>query len=240
MAGGLEEKVTRIADSMEATTFTHELWQQVQPMLEAQWQHPFVRALGHGTLPREKFEFYIRQDARFLEEYARTFALAATRATDPAEMERFGELLVSTLRDERALHAKYASEFGLTTDEMAATPMAPTNFAYTRHMLTIAAFGSLAELLAAILPCTWIYAEIGRRFVGLGPVPMTHPYRDWIALYGAPEFDEIALWLRQRLDARASHLAPEERARCADAFVTSTRYEYMFWDMAWRLEQWPA
>lgn len=221
------------------TTFTDELWKSVQPLLAKQLAHPFVRSLGSGTLPRENFEFYIRQDARYLDEFAKTFAYAATRTNDHAEMERFGELLINTVRVERSLHAQYGEHFGLTPIEMAATPMAPTNYAYTRHLLTIAATGSLAELLAAILPCAWIYAEVGRHFVRMGPLPLTHPYRDWIATYAAPEFEEVGAWLRERLNARAPMLPTSERTRCYDAFVTSARYEYLFWDMAYRLEQWP-
>lgn len=229
-----------MGDKQPIAPFTDELWERVQPMLVRQLEHPFVRALSDGTLPREHFEYYIRQDARYLDEYAKTFAFAATRTTDHAEVERFGDLLINTVRVEQALHAEYAAQFGLTPAEMAATPMAPTNFAYTRHLLTAAATGSLAELLAAILPCAWIYADFGRHFASLGPLREDHPYRDWIATYASPEFEEIGAWLRERLNVRAPHLSPDERARCVDAFVTSTRYEYMFWDMAWRLEQWPV
>jgi thiaminase (transcriptional activator TenA) len=221
------------------TTFTDELWDAIQPLLAKQLAHPFVRSLGDGTLPRENFEFYIRQDARYLDEFAKTFAFAATRTSDHAEMERFGELLINTVRVERSLHAQYGDQFGLTPAEMAATPMAPTNYAYTRHLLTIATMGTIAELLAAILPCAWIYAEVGRHFARMNPVSPTHPYRDWIATYAAPEFEEVGAWLRERLNERAPTLPVAERARCHDAFVTSARYEFLFWDAAHRLETWP-
>lgn len=225
---------------IDTKPFTDEMWATIQSLLAQQLAHPFVRALGEGTLPRENFEFYIRQDARYLDEYAKTFAFAATRTSDHAEMERFGTLLVETIQVERALHAQYGAQFGLTSREMAATPMAPTNYAYTRHLLTIAATGSLAELLAAILPCAWIYAEVGRHFARLGELDPGHPYRDWLAMYAAPEFEEVGAWLRERLNVRAPYLAPDERQRCLDAFVTSSRYEYLFWDMAHTLEQWPG
>lgn len=232
--------MTASIEPMSTKTFTDELWEAIGPLLARQLAHPFVRALGDGTLPRETFEFYIRQDARYLDEFAKTFAFAATRTNDHAEMERFGELLIDTIRVERALHAEYATRFGLTSAEMALTPMAPTNYAYTRHLLTIAATGSLAELLAAILPCAWIYAEVGRHFVALGPPEPTHPYRDWLATYAAPEFEEVGAWLRERLNARVPDLSTGERARCRDAFVTSARYEYLFWQMAYVMEEWPT
>jgi thiaminase/transcriptional activator TenA len=221
-------------------TLTHEMWATIQPILKAQYEHPFVNALGDGTLPRNMFEFYIRQDARYLDDFAKTFAYAATRTSDHAEMERFGQLLVETVVVERSLHAEYCKQFGLTPEQMASTPLAPTTFAYTRHLLTIAATGGLPELLAAILPCAWIYSDVGRHFSGMGQPKPGHPYANWISMYSAPEFEAVGSWLRGRLDARAPELSPVERQRCMDAFVTSARYEYMFWDMAWKLESWPV
>jgi thiaminase (transcriptional activator TenA) len=221
-------------------TFTDELWDRIQPILRAQYEHPFVRALGDGTLPRENFEFYIRQDALYLDQFAKAFAFAAIRTTSHDEMERFGNMLVETIAVERSLHGEYGEKFGLTPTQMAATPMAPSNYAYTRHILSIASTRSLPELLAAILPCAWIYSNVGKHFTSLGqPVP-GHPYADWIKLYSTPEFEEVGRWLRQRLDLRAGELSSEDRTRCIEAFVTSSRYEYMFWDMAWRKEAWPV
>ena len=161
-----------------ATSFCERLRAAALPIWEAQFEHPFVRALGDGTLPRENFEFYIRQDARFLDELTKTFAYATTKTSDPAEMQRFGELLLNTLAVEQALHRQYAARFGVSEAEMMATPMAPTNYAYTRHLLHIAATGSLPALITSILPCAWIYAEVGTHFTRVlgGPPGAEHPY----------------------------------------------------------------
>ncbi len=142
------------------------LRESVLPLWQRQLEHPFVVALGNGSLPPANFEFYIRQDALFLDELTKTFAYAATRTSNHDEMEQFGKFLLNTLLVEAELHRRYGERFGLTAGEMAATPMAPTNYAYTRHLLFIAATGTLPELLTAILPCAWIYAEVGRYLVG--------------------------------------------------------------------------
>src|SRR2546430_8001171 len=184
-------------------TLTASLVSKVRPIWDQQLRHPFVQALGDGTLPRENFEFYIRQDALFLDTLARTFGYATTLTPNHSKMERYGELLLSTMRDEQALHRSYAERFGLTAEQMAATPMAPTTYAYTRHLLSTAATGTLPELLSAILPCFWIYAEVARHFTSLGPPAETHPYRDWLATYGAPDFEGTAAWLRATLDRPA-------------------------------------
>ncbi len=215
------------------------LRERVGPLWQRQLDHPFVVALGNGTLPRANFEHYIRQDARFLDELTKTFAYATTKTTDHEEMEQFGRLLLNTLLVERDLHRRYGERFGLTPAEMAATPMTPTNYAYTRHLLYIAATGTLPELLTAILPCAWIYADVGRHLVGTTPPPASHPYADWLATYASPDFDMVERWLRERLDARAAALSPTDEAHLQEIFLTSTRYEWMFWEMAWRLEEWP-
>ena len=209
------------------------LWQR-------QFQHPFVVALGNGSLARANFEFYIRQDALFLDELTKTFAYAATKTSDHAEMEQFGKLFLNTLLVEASLHQRYGERFGLTPTEMASTRMAPTNYAYTRHLLFIAASGTLPELLTAILPCAWIYAEVGRHLVGSTPAAADHPYADWLATYVSPDFDAVGRWIRERLDARAVFLTAQEEARLHEIFLTSTRYEWLFWEMAWHLEEWPS
>lgn len=220
--------------------FTQRLYAAASPIWRRQLDHPFVRALGDGTLPRARFEYYIRQDALFLDELARTFAYAAARAGDSARMERFGELLLNTLRVERELHRAYGERFGLSAEQMRATPMAPTTYAYTRHLLHIAATGGLPAIVTSVLPCAWIYAEVGRHFQALGLPTEDHAYREWLLTYASPEFEEVGAWLRGVLDAHADELSGSRLDRLEEIFLTSSRYELMFWDMAWREERWPV
>src|SRR2546426_11393355 len=137
------------------------LRQSVLPLWQHQLEHPFVMALGNGSLRRDNFEFYIRQDALFLDELTKTFAFAATNTSDHEEMEQFGKCLLNPLVVEAELHRRYGERFRLTPSEMTATRMTPTTYAYTRPLLSIAATGTLPELLTAIPPCAQIYAEVG-------------------------------------------------------------------------------
>lgn len=221
-------------------SFTETMRRECAAIWEAQLTHPFVVALADGTLPRETFQFYILQDARFLTELAKTFAFAATKTDDRDRILAFGEYLTDTVRVERALHEMYAARFGLTIAAMAAVPMAPTNYAYTRHMLSIAATGSLAEVVTVTLPCAWIYAVVGAHFTAQGDPAADHPYRDWLATYASPDFESVGAWLRAVVDAEAAHLDDRGRQRLRDIFRTSSRYEYLFWDMAWTRESWPV
>jgi thiaminase (transcriptional activator TenA) len=196
-------------------------------------------ALGDGSLPRANFEFYIRQDALFLDVLTKMFAYAVGKTDRHDEMEQLGKYVLNTLLVEEELHRRYGERFGLTPAEMAATRQAPTNYAYTRHLLSIATTGTLAEILTATLPCAWIYAEVGRHLVGeTAPAP-EHPYADWLATYASPDFDAVELWLREHLEVHTVSLRPAEEARLFEIFRVSTSYEWLFWDMAWCLEEWP-
>lgn len=221
-------------------SFTKRLQQMAKPIWDAQFKHPFVAALGKGTLPQRKFRYYILQDARYLEELARIFALGAQKAQDPDTALRFAKLVEETIVVERGLHETYGKQWKLSATKMRNTPLAPTNYAYCRHMRSTAQTGTLAELTVVALPCAWIYCAVGQHLLHKGPPSPKHPYRDWLLLYGSPEFAEVTRWMRALVDKEAKRAGRAEKERMSEAFLTSSRYEWMFWDMAWREEQWPV
>ncbi len=220
--------------------FSDRLRQLAAPAWEAQLTHPFVVALGDGTLQERKFKYYILQDARFLGDLSRVFAAGALRAPDSDSALRFAKLAEETITVERSLHEGYGSRWAMSAKEMASVPMAPTNYAYTRHMLAVAASGSAAEITVVALPCAWIYCVVGRHLLKNGPPSKKHPYRDWLMLYASPEFAEVQRWMRGKVDQWAKTAGKEERRRMEESFVMSSRYEWMFWEMAWNEEQWPV
>jgi thiaminase (transcriptional activator TenA) len=207
---------------------------------DAQLIHPFVLALGNGTLPERKFRYYILQDARFLADLARVFAAGAMKAPDSDSALRFAKLAEDTLTVERSLHENYGKRWNLTASDMTAVPMAPTNYAYTRHMLAVAHSGTAAEITVVALPCAWIYCVVGQRLLKHGPPPKSHPYRDWLMLYASPEFAGVQQWMRDNVDRWAKTAGRAEQERMEDAFLISSRYEWMFWEMAWTEEEWPV
>ena len=100
--------------------------------------------------------------------------------------------------------------------------------------------GLAAEVIVVALPCAWIYCVVGQHLLRKGPPPRTHPYRDWLMLYASPEFAEVQRWMRKKVDQWARTAGKEENRRMEDSFVISSRYEWMFWEMAWNEEQWPV
>lgn len=218
--------------------FTAHLKKLAEPIWNAQLKHPFVQALGEGSLPQRNFQFYIIQDSLFLFELAKIFSAAAQKSMDTETMARFAQLASDTIKVEQALHKDYGRLWNLTETEMASFPMAPTNFAYTRHMLHVAETGTLGETAVVTLPCAWIYVEVGLHLTQKPPAE-SHPYKNWLALYSSPEFAEVAKWLRDKIDLWAKTASADERLRMESHFVISSRYEWMFWEMAWNEEKWP-
>ena len=218
-------------------TLTERLHQAAEPIWQKTLTHPFVTELGNGTLPLENFRFYMCQDYVFLIEYSRLLALAVAKAPDLDIMGRFANLLDATLNREMALHREFAAQCGISAAELATTQAVPTTYAYTRHLIRVAALGDLAETVAALLPCQWGYAEIGQTLASRGKPANAPFYAQWIEMYASPEFAALAAWLRGLLDSLADSTS---EARVRETFCASARYEYLFWEMAYQLESWPV
>ena len=145
-----------------AGRYSDELRSLAGGIWEAQHAHPFVQGIGDGTLEVERFRHFVRQDYVYLIEYARLLALAAARAPQLAWMRRFAELAESTLGSEMEMHRAFAATWGIAAEELEYERATPTTRAYTEFLLRTATLGDFAELVSALLPCMWGYAEVGR------------------------------------------------------------------------------
>jgi len=188
------------------------------------WQpaltHPFVRGLGDGTLDEAAFRFYIRQDYLYLIDYGRLLALGAARAPRLSWMRRYAGLAHGVLETEMALHREFAARWGVA--DLEDEPVAPATSAYCNFLLRTASLGDFAELAAAVLPCMWTYAEIGRE---LAATATSDRYREWIDMYASAEFAELADWARSVVDE-------VDGPGMAAAFETSCAHEVAFWEAA--------
>ncbi len=217
--------------------FTGELWRSIGGIYEEILAHPFLRGLTDGTLPEECFHFYVVQDALYLREYARALSLAGVRSPDEGTLVMFNEHAVGAITVERSLHEGFLEDLGVSESETEETEMSPTTLAYTSFLLRTATLGDHPEVLGAVLPCYWIYWEVGKALLERGsPSPM---YQKWIDTYGGEEFGALVEAVLDLADKVCADLNPAQKARVREAFVTTSRYEWMFWDAAWRLEGWP-
>lgn len=198
---------------------------------------PFNRALCDGTLSGEAFRHYIIQDAHYLEGFARALALAATRAPDADSVRQLAQSAAGAIAVERQLHEHYLGLYGVSTEVFASTPPTPVCEHYVSFLVATAASRGVAEAMAALLPCFWVYRDVGRAIHAAARAD--NPYRAWIDTYAGEEFDaavEAACVLADRL---AESAGAAERKRMHAAFARSTLLEWMFWDSAWNLRAWP-
>jgi len=214
------------------------LWAGIDDIYASILAHPFIAGLTDGSLEREAFRFYVVQDAHYLREYARALSVAAARAPSEPDIAMFAEHAAGAIAVERSLHQSFFADFGLSEEEVAATPMAPTNLAYTSYLLASAYGGSFPEALGAVLPCYWIYWEVGKELVQRGsPDPL---YGRWIETYGGEEFAAVVRAVLELTDRLGPQLAPADEARMHERFRTTSRYEWLFWEMGYRRERWPV
>lgn len=220
--------------------FSSRLYEKLEPIWRKNHAHPFVKGMGDGTLEPKKFRFYMIQDYLYLIDYAKLFALGAVKATDVRTMGKFARLLDSTLNEEMSLHRQYAEKFEISEDELEHAKPSPITLAYTHYMLHIANNGTLAELVSALLPCMWSYWEIGKELSEI-PGALEHDlYGEWIAMYSSEEFGTLATWCIELMDELTLGKPEAELAKLEEVFLNTTRFEYMFWDMALNEEMWPT
>jgi thiaminase (transcriptional activator TenA) len=221
-------------------TFCEQLFQKVQPIWEKTHVHPFVRGIGEGTLEREKFRYYMVQDYVYLIDFSKLFAIGAVKANDVETMAQFANLLNSTLHEEMSLHRQYARKFGITEEELEQAKPSAVTLAYTHYMLHVAQNGTLAELVAALLPCMWSYWEIGKELNKIEGAA-DHPfYGEWVKMYSSDEFGSLSIWLIGLLDKLADGKSAQECEKLEEIFLNTSRFEYMFWEMAYKQEMWPV
>ena len=203
--------------------------------------HPFLGELARGTLPLDRFRFFIEQDLLFLPAFARCMAMGAAKSASDADLELFTRQLDGIIRLEIPSNRRLLDQvisLG-AEDRGGARGMAPANVAYTSFLLATAAAGGPLEITTAILPCSWSYIEIA---ADLKDQIADHPvYSDWVAFYLQDEEAELVRSMRETFDemTRDGAVSDEKREQLAGIFMMSSRLEGRFWEMAYTLDQWP-
>ena len=217
-------------------TFHHTLRTAARPIWEAIFSHPFIKELGAGTLSRPRFLFFVQQDYLYLQDFARVLCLGGAKAASLDVLHMFAEHAATVVQVERNLHTNWSDKLGLTPQDLAQTERAPVTQAYTRHLLAVAHSGSLAEIVAAVLPCYWIYWEVGKK---LNATPPTDPlYAEWTQAYSGEGFGAHVQQQLDLIDRLAQDSSGGEQKRWEEHFIQSCRYEYLFWEQAYRTETW--
>lgn len=218
------------------TGFCEEAWNEIADLRAAIHALPFNREFAAGTLARERFRFYITQDALYLGQFARVLAIAGAKAPDAATLQSLAHAALGAVTVEQALHERYLAEFGVDPTAIARTEAAPDCFAYTGFLVATAYHEPWEVLVAALLPCFRIYWDVGCAIAA--GAALGNPYRAWIDTYADERFGEAVRMMMAIVD-RAAADAPALRGRMLAAHRRATQYEYLFWEGAYNRRDWP-
>jgi thiaminase/transcriptional activator TenA len=139
---------------------------------------------------------------------------------------------------EAMLKEQYFEKFDITMEEALKAEIAPTCKAYLDHLEKYTRMGTLAEGMSAILPCGWVYVEIGVKFTAGTDIPDDHPYKSWLMTYAVPELQDMVNWWFDILDTAVEGYPDKELDHIQDIFIKSCQYEHLFWDMGWKMQGW--
>lgn len=221
----------------ETRPFSEEAWTLIAPIRKAVEDLPLLEELAAGSLSKDVFLNYIQQDALYLKEYARALAIVASKAPDSAQMMRFLDSSQRALQVEHGLHSGFLESFGLSFQDLESATASPSGFAYVNFIMATVQSSSYAIGLSAILPCFWIYYDVGERMKAM-PKVAGNPYQAWIDTYGDENFADGARAVIALTIAAAASASPAERQKMLDVFRRASQYEWMFWQTASELESW--
>jgi thiaminase (transcriptional activator TenA) len=227
--------MTPNAFSQEA--FSQQAWDRNVATYEIIRTMPFNTELAAGKLSETRFKHYITQDAHYLIGFGRALTLAAAKAPHPDRIVQFAKSAEGAIVVERALHGSFFRQYGITPDAFAQTPLSPACHHYVSYLVATAYGEPYEVLLGALLPCFWIYAEVGRD-IHARAAP-ANPYQAWIDTYAGEEFHAAVRAMIAATDEAAEGVSKSLRERMHAAYTRATQLEWMFWDSAWRLESWP-
>jgi thiaminase/transcriptional activator TenA len=201
--------------------------------------HAFLRELQSGALPLERFTYFILQDYVYLLDFAQVLCQGGAKSPDFKTLELFCRHALGAVEVERSFHASFGKTLGLSAKQLDTVPKGPITQAYIGHLQQVARSGSLGELVAAVLPCYWIYGDVGRRLYSNRP-RKPEIYRQWIETYAAEAFWQPVREQIHLMDKLGEAANRNEKKLMTAHFILSSRYEFMFWEQAYRLESWPV
>lgn len=217
-------------------SLTERLWEENRDLYEQILRHPFLTGLVNGNLDRKAFAFYMIQDAHYLREFARALDATAAKAPKAEWAALLSAHAADTLQYERQLHESVFKEYGISTQEVMSTEPAPEAFAYTSFLVATAFSRPFAESLGALLPCYWIYWEVGKELKKHGSTNST--YQKWIDAYSSEDYGRTVKAVLDIVNEVARSANPNEIKKIREHFRRSTRYEWMFWDSAYHRRSW--
>ena len=217
-------------------SFSQEVWQRNLDLYQKTLTLPFNQELAQGTLSKEVFSHYVIQDAHYLLAYGRALAICAAKAFEADDVIQFAEAARIAIVVERSLHDGFMQEFDITKKEFESTPLTLACHHYTSFLTATAWSESYPVVLASLLPCFWIYAEVGKDIVKNSIE--NNPYQAWVDTYSGEEFNEAVRNVIATIDKVAARCDADTLEKMHHAYTTAAKLEWLFWDSAYDQRQW--
>ena len=213
--------------------WSEQTWKVIEELYESILKMPFIRELSEGSLPQEKFRFYMAQDSLYLEHFGRTLSLIAAKITDLQDVLAFMRFAENAIVVENALHESYFKDFGVSDKGI----LQPACHHYIHFLRSTAALESVEIAVAAVLPCFWIYREVGD-YIYRTQNTVDNPYEKWIDTYAGEEFSAAVDQAIAICDKIAENSTGAIRQKMTEAFIMASRMEFHFWEAAYELKMW--
>jgi thiaminase/transcriptional activator TenA len=218
-------------------TLTHTLWVSAADVFAQIIEHPFIQGLVDGQLDRRCFAQFLQEDRHYIRAFSRSLNLLAVKSPRPHWSRMFTGHAAEAIAAEEELQGQLLQELGSVVGEGTRSGT-PTTFAYAAHLIASCYDGSFLEGLATILPCYWIYAEVGAVLASVGsPDPL---YASWIDAYAGQDYGVVVTSVLDVVDELGTTAGPADERRCVELYRVGSQLEWMFWDAAYRRESWPV
>ncbi len=219
---GITTEMRKVADNLWTKSFNH----------------PFIKKLADGSLPMDTFRYYLKQDNYYLKNFGELHYKIANQVDDEQTKQFLIDGAQGLNEGENEIRREFFSKLEITANEMKDTPIAPNAYSYVSHMYHELNEGTAARACTALLPCYWLYNEIGKQLIANGsPVDL---YQQFIETYDSPEFTDSTNKMIEIVDNFGANADINEQQEMITAFVRSSYYELNFWEMAYSNESWRA
>ena len=205
---------------------------RAKPLWQAAADESFLREMGEGALPRERFLDYIIQDSLYLRDYLRAFALAAAKARSLREMQVLCSVLGFVNDSENATRLQYLKDGGLTDADVERIPKKPACADYAAFLLEAAEKEEVPEILMAVMPCMLGYYDVFKTLLARYPAVLDGYYGPLVRDYTSAGYrDSCGRWTAFCNEV-CEKLPAERKERLAALFEAASRQELYFWQMA--------
>ena len=198
----------------------------------ANYEHPFVKKLGDGSLELDKFQYYLKQDYVFLINYCKVLALAVSKSSSEKMMRKWASLLDETLNSEMDLHRNFCRDYGISLSSLEKTKADTSTASYCNFLIDNAIKNSEKFIAISLLPCQWGYQEIAQNFVK-NNLESNSFHKIWVDSYSSQEYQDVTNWLKNYVDEVGKNSNNKEIKTYKELFSMGIEYEIGFWDSAW-------